>query len=340
MLEGAGMERQSHRFVKDLRILSELPYHEQILSLPEQIELALEDNVVVSKKAKKICIFGIGVSSIAGDIISAYCDDYSDYYVPCINSETVPSWVDKNTNVILISYSGSNTFINNIYDRVKERGCTIHCIVCGGKLSEKCKMDGNYILELPKGFTSRTSLGYELGLLASLVEEMGVCNARSKLKEVLPFVKEYRDSIFEDERIDDLKFKLYDNTIAIYGSPDFRAAFKRWKMSLNEDMGSPAFCGELPEFNHNEIVGWANHNQNDGDLRIVMLRGKYKNEVLTQIIDKTIEVLEENGRHVIDLKILGLEPIEKNLRAIILGDYVSQSMKNEGKIPMSWGGFP
>ena len=109
-------------------------------------------------------------------------------------------------------------------------------------------------------------------------------------------------------------------------------------MSLNEDIGSPAFCGELPEFNHNEIVGWANHNQNDEDLRIVMLRGKYKNEVLTGIIDKTIEVLEENGRHVIELDIPGHNPLEKNLRAIILGDYISQLMKYESKTPMSWVG--
>ena len=167
---------------------------------------------------------------------------------------------------------------------------------------------------------------------------MGVCDARSRLESIMPSVKQYRDSVFTDERIDDLKFKLHDNTVAIYGSPDFRASFKRWRMSLNDDMGTPAFCGELPEFNHNEIVGWANHNQNDDDLRIVMLRGKYKNEVLTQIIDKTIEVLEENGRHVIDLKILGSEPMEKNLRAIILGDYISQLMKYESKTPMTWVG--
>ena len=109
-------------------------------------------------------------------------------------------------------------------------------------------------------------------------------------------------------------------------------------MSLNEDMGIPSFCGELPEFNHNEIVGWANHNQEDDDLRIVMLRGKYKRQVLSDIIDKTVEVLEENGRHVIDIKILGNDAIEKNMRAILLADYISQLMKAEGKNPMSWRG--
>lgn len=308
------------------------------MSLPEQIELAVKTDIGEVPKAEKVCIFGIGESSIAGDIISAYADDYSKIFVPSINSETVPGWVDKDTIAILVSYSGSNNLINDVYDEVKKRGCRIYCIVCSGLLNDKCKRDGNTVLQLPEGFTSRSSLGFEIGLLSVLVEKMGICDAHSRLKKVLPAVKEYRDSIFTDERIGNLKFKLHDNTIAIYGSPDFRASFKRWKMSLNDDMGSPAFCGELPEFNHNEIVGWANHNQNDKDLRIVMLRGKYKNVILTEIIDKTIEVLEENGRHVIDLKIPGSEPIEKNLHAIILGDYISQLMKYESKTPMSWAG--
>ena len=325
-------------FSDDLKVLSRLPLSEQLLSLPEQIEAALKIDLGDVPKVQKICMFGIGESSIAGDIISAYADDYSDIFVPNISTESIPKWVDEKTDVVIVSHSGNNNLINDIYDKIKERGSRIYCLVHEGKLAEKCIDDGNKLIKLPDGFTSRSILGYELGILSALVERMGVCDARSRLESILPRVREYRDSVFTDERIDNLKFKLHDNTIAIYGSPDFRASFKRWKMSLNVDMGSPAFCGELPEFNHNEIVGWANHNQNDKDLRIVMLRGKYKNEVLSKIIDKTIEVLEENGRHVIDLKILGSEPMEKNLRAIILGDYISQLMKNESKTPMSWVG--
>ena len=30
----------------------------------------------------------------------------------------------------------------------------------------------------------------------------------------------------------------------------------RWKTQINENAGVPAFCGELPELDHNEIAGW------------------------------------------------------------------------------------
>ena len=283
-------------------------------------------------------MFGIGESSISGDVISAYADDYSNIPLLNITSDIVPGWVDDDTDVILVSYSGNNDLINSIYDEVKKRNCRVYCIANGGSLSNKCKDNGDRIYNIPKGLTSRSSLGFEIGLLSSLIQKMGICNAGDGLKKILPIIKDYRNTLFDDKRINDLKYKLHDNTIAIYGSPDLRASFKRWKMSLNDDMGIPSFYGELPEFNHNEIVGWANHNQDDGDLKIVMLRGKYKNEVLNKITDKTIEVLEENGRHVIDIIIPGNDPMEKNMRAIILADYISQLMKTEGKNPMSWRG--
>lgn len=311
---------------------------DKYLSLPELTEYALKTDVGDISKAEKICMFGIGESSIAGDMISAYADDYSPIPVINITSDIVPGWVDKDTDVILVSYSGNNAVVNVVYDKVRQIGCRVYCIVNNGRLKDECVSDGNGLFLIPDGLTSRSSLGFELGVLASIVDRMGVTGIRSRLSETIPVIKEYRDSLFTDDRVYNLKFKLHDNTVAIYGTPDFRASFKRWKMSLNDDMGIPSYCGELPEFNHNEIVGWANHNQDDKDLRIVMLRGKYKNETLTKIIDKTMEVLEEYGRHVIDIIIPGDDSIERNMRAIILADYISQLMKLEGKNPMSWRG--
>lgn len=330
------MERGQISISNDYIDLQKLSLEEQLMLLPELTELSSGIDVNVISKSKKICIFGVGESSIAGDIVSAYADDYSEIPVFNYTSDIVPGWVDDDTDVIIISYSGNNDIVNSVYDKALERKCRIYCITNNGKIKNKCIKDGNKLLLVPDGLTARSALGFELGLLASLIEKMGICDVHTKLIKIIPVIKEYRDSLNTDKRIYDLKNKLHDNTIAIYGSPDLRASCKRWKMSLNEDMGIPSFYGELPEFNHNEIVGWANHNQNDDDLRIVMLRGEYKNEVLIKIIDKTIEVLEESNRHVIDIKILGMDPIEKNMRAILLADHISQILKSEEKNPMSW----
>jgi len=336
--EGFLLNRGRIRISEDFNNVSRLSLCEKLLSFPEHAKCAAEIDVGDVPKAKKVCMFGVGESSIAGDLITAYADDCSKIPVFNHSSYIVPGWVDNETDVILVSFSGNNAVINSIYNEVKDRGCRIYCIVNNGKLKDSCENDGYKVFIIPDGLTSRSSLGFELGIMASLIEKMGVCDIRKKLLEIIPVIRTYRDSLFSDERVHDLKFKLHDNTVAIYGTSDFRASYKRWKMSINEDLGSPSYCGELPEFNHNEIVGWANHNQDDGDLRIVMLRGNHKSEVLMEIIDKTMEVLEESDRHVIDIIIPGDDSVERNMRAIILADYISQLMKYEGKSPMTWGG--
>lgn len=333
------MEMEGLRLFEKVEDLATLSIYEQLISLPELVGYSLGTGADKVSKSKKICIFGMGESSIAGDMISAFANDNSEIPIPCISNGVLPGWIDEDTDTILVSYNGKNKVINAIYDKLNGSVRNLYCIVNKGPLLDKCQNDGNIVIRIPDGLTSRTAMGFELGTLATMIQAMGVCDARDRLEEIIPVVKEYRDSLFTDVRIERLKQKLHDTTIAIYGSPDFRPSFKRWKMSFNEDMGSPAFCGELPEFNHNEIVGWANHNQDDEDLRIVFLRGKYKNEILTTIIDKTVDVLEESNRHVIDLKILGSDPFEKNLRAILLGDFVSKALKYEGRVPMSWRGL-
>ena len=331
------MLRNGYRTFENPQDVPGLSVFEHLMSLPEMVRYGLDVDVGDYGRSKRICIFGIGQSSIAGDVISAYADYFSDIPVVNVTNGILPGWVGDDTDVIIVSYTGKNTIINEIYDSLKDKNNTLTCITSGGRLAEKCQNDGKRVVNLPEGLSSRTALGIEIGVLVSIVQRMGLTEIRERLVDILPTIKGYRDSLFDDLRIETLIPKLKGNTIAFYGSPDFRASFRRWKMSFNEDLGSLAFCGELPEYNHNEIVGWANHNQNDDDLKIAFLRGKYKNDVLTKIIDKTIEVLEESGRHVMDLKILGEEPMEKNLRAIMLGDFVSQIIGNGGKLPARGG---
>lgn len=297
------------------------------LRFPEFVEMGAKSVKVKKSTSDKICIFGVGESSIAGDIISAYADDYSEYPIPSFCSSDVPGWVDSKTEVILVSYSGNNTLINSVYNEVKRRGSNITCIVQRGYLKREAMDNGDRVCLIPEYLKPRSALGYELGVLASLVEDMGFCKIKTKLLESIQEIKKYRDSIEVDIRIDGLKSKMGNNTIAIYGSPDLRASLKRWKMEINQDLKYPSFYGELPEFNHNEIVGWANHLQDNQDLKIIFLRGKYKDDVLSEIIDKSVQVLEENGRHIMDVIIPGSNPIIKNMYAIVLGDYVIQKLK-------------
>ena len=49
--------------------------------------------------------------------------------------------------------------------------------------------------------------------------------------------------------------RLADNTPLIYGDLTMPVAY-RWKTQINENAKQHAFYNQLPELDHNEIVGW------------------------------------------------------------------------------------
>ena len=301
----------------------------QLPSLPESIENAFNIAIPEVPKPDKLCFFGIGESSIIGDVIASFINEKTDRFIPSYSNGLVPKWIDQDTTAIITSYSGTNSNIDEIYDELRARKCTIYCLTNGNTLIKKCQSDGVLVFKLPDSLTSRTALGFELGLLSQLIQKMNICKMKDEMSSFLVNVKHYRDSLINNDKIPELIKKIKDQNLSIYGTPDFKASFKRWKMLFNEDLDIITFYGELPEFNHNEIVGWSNHYQNDSNLCAIVLRGNIDDKVLNVIVDKIIEVLRENNRSVIDIQIPGSSSIERNVCAILLGDYLSQMMRED-----------
>jgi len=65
--------------------------------------------------------------------------------------------------------------------------------------------------------------------------------------------------------------------VVVYAGPKlFPAAFK-WKISFNENAKNIAWCYALPEFNHNEMLGWTSH-PTDKPYAVIDLRSNQEHE--------------------------------------------------------------
>ena len=62
-------------------------------------------------------------------------------------------------------------------------------------------------------------------------------------------------------------------------------------MAINEDTAGRAFYGELPEFDHNELVGWFDRNPHAPELRVVVLKGRTGSDLLDFIVDNIMAIL-------------------------------------------------
>lgn len=239
-------------------------------TIPEDIETQMMQDYGHIEGATSICIYNFEGSNFAADAISAYIYSNSKLQIHTIVDKSVPEWVGPETDVILMSYVGSNRYIESIYTGVKSRGSRIHCITSGGQLADFCKSNGDDLHLVPEGLSPFEATGFEMGALVNLYDSLGVEGLKDAVKEMIPRLKVYRNEIWGSEYVWKLAMKVNGAIPVIYSSGEMRAVHKRWKILLNDVTEKLAFSGELPEFDHNEIVSWTEDADNKEFIIIII----------------------------------------------------------------------
>ena len=293
--------------------------------LPEHIEESLGFDVPKQERASMICLFNFEASNIAADTVSSYVFSNSEVQVHTIVDRVVPAWVNESSDVVIMSYSGDSPEIDAIYEAAKMRKARIHCITSGGRLAELCSQNKDNLLSVPKGLNNFEATGYEIGILVNLYEAMGINGIKDAMTAMIPAIKSYRDEVWDSKQAWKLSVKLTNKIPVIYCVGELRAVHKRWKMLINQVIGKLAFSGELPEFDHNEIVSWT-EDRNNREFTILMFRIKTDSELLNKIEDTVVGLLPEYKLNLNVIDIEG-EVMERAVKGIILADAVVTCMK-------------
>ena len=225
-------------------------------NIPEDLETQLAQDYGHIHTATSICIYNFEGSNVAADAISAYVYSNTKMQVHTIVDKSVPEWIGPEVDVIIMSYVGSNRYLESIYNGVKSKGSKVHCITSGGKLAELCRTHGDDLHMVPEGLSTFEATGYEMGALVNLYDSLGVARLKDAVKDMIPRLKKYRDDIWGSRYVWKLATRVNGAIPVIYSSGELRAVHKRWKFLLNSVTGKLAFSGEIPEFDHNEIVSW------------------------------------------------------------------------------------
>lgn len=268
---------------------------------------------------RRVCILGVDDMSLAGDIISDAADEASSVPVPMFSDGRVPGWAADGADCIILSYDGRCPEMLRAFDIVAGRGCRVVCVTSGGPLAERCSSRGCDLVRIPEGMDPRAAVGPALGILASIVQSSGLFPAADMLAEAVSSVRAFDASSAADSIVG----SLADKVVASYSTSDIRSCSRRWRQSLDADTGELAFSGELPEFDHNELVGWSDPNEHAPELTMLVVRGCLRRGLVSDIVDCMLEVLDENGRRTVVADVGDGGSLGRNLRAILLADTVS-----------------
>jgi len=289
-----------------------------IQGFPNQIRQAykLGGDINFEGEIKKVVITGMGGSAIAGDILKSYLQDSK---IPIIVNRAyeLPKDADKDTVVIVSSYSGNTEETISCYKDALRKFCKIVSVTSGGKISEMSINNRTLVVKIPRGMQPRAALAYSFFPMLRIMENIRVTG--SKKKEVDHLVKSLDKKIFQETGIN-LSEKLVSKVPIIYSSELFTPVAYRWKTQLNENSKIMAFYHTFPELNHNELSGTKNLT---AKFHCIMLRTDLDPHRVVKRMEITKERYRQKGIDVTEIAIKGDTLLTKLFSAIHMGDWTS-----------------
>lgn len=294
-----------------------------IYNFLDDLNLAMETQIDIRPKFNKILVCGMGGSAISGDIL-ADCI-YSDYNYPVIVQRfpELPKWLDDETFIIVASYSGNTRETLALYDDAMEKGFKVTVMTAGGQLLERAENDGLFILKMMPGLQPRCAVGYSLGLMLKLMDQIGGTSFEVQIGKIMPKLKKFREELASNRSVAwEIARRINGRTPTIYSTPEMSSSAIRWKTQINENSKMMAFSGLMPEFSHNDISGWSEGSVRESCVPIFLYEERMS-KVKKKAMDAAIEVLRGYDVVPMVVKIRGRSTTEKLLRSVMIGDYVS-----------------
>jgi glucose/mannose-6-phosphate isomerase len=275
-----------------------------------------------------LVVCGMGGSAIGADLVLA-CLPGLPIPVAVVRGYGLPLWVGSDTLVIAVSYSGDTEEALACAREALQRGCAPICIASGGALSALAADRGLPLLTIPAGGQPRASLGYlSMPLLATL-EAAGLCaDSSADVDETVRLLRAGNEAFgpqaeSETNAARQLARLLHEKLAVVYGAGLTVPAARRWKGQINENAKAPAFWNELPELDHNELLGWTSLPRVAAATLAVFLDDTQGDARLLRRARLTATELEARGVIVERVVTRGTSRLARLFSLVQLGDYAS-----------------
>ena len=257
--------------------------HQSIYEFSDHLVKALEIGKAIALKNQysdihNVVVAGMGGSAIGGDVAKLLCKNELKVPILISRNYTLPGWVNENTLVICSSYSGNTEETLAAFEHARVKGAQIVGISTGGTLTEKMAEFELDLVTIPGGLQPRAALAFSLVPMLFLMKQTGLIGSKTmdKLPEAASFIASIRDVYgkqSENNPTYSLAQRIYKTIPVIYGETDATGTLAvRFKGQLNENAKMLAYCNELPEMNHNEIVGFKNNQDILNHISIIWLK--------------------------------------------------------------------
>jgi len=302
-------------------------------SLPEQVQEAVE---ACEKTAglpdhdaiENVVVLGMGGSGIAGDILLASAAPFMAVPVVVVKSYTVPAFVNENSLVFAVSFSGNTEETLESASEAMAAGGRLVVVGGEGELAAMAEEWGiTRIGVSPSIPMPRAAVGALAVPPLLVLEQVGLFpGARDWIDLAVTQLKRRRDRLVADNSAAEQLARRLAGTFPLMHSSGAlgTAAINRWKGQIHENAKSPAFGSIQPELCHNEIVGWGQHGDITRQLvSLVQLRHDHEHPQVSRRFELVAELIREVMANVEEVRAEGDGELAQLLDLILFGDFVS-----------------
>jgi glucose/mannose-6-phosphate isomerase len=304
---------------------------DDVLGLPEHLRDALWR--VESAKLEPhdapggLIVAGMGGSAIGGVLARAVLGDRASRPIVVMRDYGVPAWTTPDTTVLCASYSGNTEETLAAFEAAGALGARRIAATTGGKLAAAAREEDVPVIPLPGGFQPRVAVGY---MLVIALEVAALCGAAESLHSEIDVAAAHTEALVaewgpagpEEGLAKQVARGLYGAVPQIAGAGLTTPIAYRWKTQLNENAKVPAFASELPELDHNELVGWSGAGEL-GRFGAVFLDDSDLHPRVRQRIELTRGIISATGAPTFRVESRGETATERLVSLVLLGDLVS-----------------
>jgi len=305
--------------------------HSDIIAMPEHLRDALWK--VESAQLQPwdspggLVVAGMGGSAVGGALARAMLGDHASRPILASRAYGLPAWTTPDTTVLCASYSGDTEETLACYEAAGALGAKRVAVTSGGSLAETARADGIPVIPVAGGFQPRAAVAY---MTVAALEVAWLCGAGARMGAEIDAAADYLEQLVvewgaegeEESEAKALARDLADSVPVVAGSGLTTPIAYRWKTQFNENAKMPSFTHELPELDHNEIVGWREAAAL-GRFSAVFLDDSDTHPRVKERIALTSELIAEQaaGTHVVESR--GRTSVERVLSLVLLGDLVT-----------------
>jgi glucose/mannose-6-phosphate isomerase len=272
----------------------------------------------------------MGGSAIGGDLTRTLVDGEARVPIAVVRGYDLPRYVSRDSLVIISSFSGATEESLSCCEQALEANARVVAVTTGGPLVARAQQAGFPVVQFRFApGQPREAIAFSSLLMLGVLCKLGYVGDRTtEVESMAALLTAMAVELGPDAPADEnpakrLAQRLFGRIGVIYGGGLMSEVARRWKGQLNENAKNWAFFDQLPELNHNAVLGYQFPMNFSERVLVVMLSSSLNHPRVTLRESITTQLLGRWGVRTERVEARGSQPLEHMFSATYFGDFVS-----------------